>query len=869
MANNYSPKQRRQKINIGIWNGLTSLSDHMAPPGFLKNAERWRYVADGLKTTLGWEVIDKGLAEASYNYPSASGGWDYNVAGGFVDYVQNENGKVIVFEGYALCDTDDGEQFAEATTTAISLPVSGGSEFRGCLYFAGDFLIYTDTKLFEVTMATGALTSQCVFATDIGSEYSPVSKMYTRFGSIWGVTATDRVFWSDTLLYKVATGSQVEDQGIDPTLVLQWQTLATSILISVDDVEYQSTLEWDLQWILASGVPGFPTAYLYAAVGTNYFYVVGTNSTDFSSGDVITLKDLAASESLTVASYDYVTVPLAADPVVGNSYIDVEAYSAEYNSFMFRVGDYIEISEGVLSPETKEIIAISNVAGARRLTFSTLDPLNIDYTIAATVTHKSTLKMVTTGNLVNSYYATPKVSRDEWISMTEDVDYNISLDPANDPDAEGNIKLLNTALVRDATAIRVTYTPGSNPWQSGNAGWVDVDEARGNTIASVEGAGKEEVEGSFRLYIFKDSGDIYSIIGKPGVGGTPGSLDIEFIASSLRVRPGSIQTTKDGVIFGVLMGVEYNVYFIPHGTRWAEEVPQINAKYQFETTIPFDDDDYTIKEWSGIMNGNTYVICFPSILTADIGTANAPLTNGFMYTCDIFKDRNTGRIRGAWLKLPESIVPEYNDPLPESEVADEGAPISAGMYYHYGTLLRVYYYRTGYDYNESTRYYEICRYGWRDGEEECKGRYAVTVRNGFNNYQTTYIEELYEAKLETGMINIADRVNVRAFHFQCDTVGGNPGDAINLKYDIYKDLSSTSIFAAPKEIDRLTDHFSRQKILSELKTNFTCKYFKLELMFDNIIYQDHPAYVLIKNLEVEVAVLSSEGLINEERNTKY
>jgi len=114
------------------------------------------------------------------------------------------------------------------------------------------------------------------------------------------------------------------------------------------------------------------------------------------------------------------------------------------------------------------------------------------------------------------------------------------------------------------------------------------------------------------------------------------------------------------------------------------------------------------------------------------------------------------------------------------------------------------------------------------------------------------------------MIKLAKKIHVTKLHWLIDVICGSDGDGCDVTYDIYKDLSDTSIYPASKTILDLTDDSSAPKFLTELRVNFVCKYFKLEFTFDNINYATHPAYILLRNIAVELAVLTDDGLLSEE-----
>lgn len=855
------PKKQDRSFKLNFAKrGLSSAQDKQIPMGYVKRMDNFFFNKEGYpETMLGWETLVKGIDSGSYP-GAASGGWDSSVYGQFLDYIQNDDGKVMIFEGGGICDTNTGATFQNATSQDIAMV--GGEAFIGVVYFVEKFLVYTATKLYELNTGTGALTLKCTFASDVGSEYSPILKIFVRFGQIWCITATDRVFWSDTRLYAVDEGATTTNAPLKRTFE-EWILLFGGELSTLTPpvVEYAQ--------------PGSVPVKEFTS-DTDYVYMI-SNPSGLSGGDKVNIWFNGENrEQHEVSAIAAATNDLVADASSGDNYIDVDM-SDIHEDYVPLVGETVTLSDDTPDTEEVSIENVEHIGDVARLYLT--DTIGSDYTQAqkAKITSALWYKLTITDTWVGTY-SRQSLSLNvflsqqnslaltfyDWTTATVDTDYEVTSNPFEEDEIDGHIKLIRTEIMEGARAFRVTYKERENPYVTGSSGFIDVAEEKGDNVAVALGPDWREEEGTELVYLFKNNGDIHAIAGIPGPDGTPGSLDVVNVASGIKVRPGSIQTIKEGVFFGSLIGNKYKVFFMPYGTKWSdnERIPELTGEYEFDTDIPFGDSSYTINEKSTILNGDTYLIVFPN------ATSGLPSTNGFMYGCRLsIKNK---RWVGRWFRPPEHIKDEYEDHTSDDIVS---APVTTGFYTHNGDLFRVYYIKTGHDYAGNTRYYETCRYGWLAGSEEGKCKYYMTRDDGASVYTTIEVEEYYWARIISGMMKVAKKISISKILYLMDLYGGvqGSGNGIDMEIDIFKDLLTSSISATayPKTVNDLTDDSRAINFIKETATNFLCEYFQIDLKFDNIKYNSNNSRagrIILRDVYVEGSVKSDDVLLSAEDN---
>lgn len=796
----------------------------------------------GLKTMLGWKTIADGF-EDNGSYPgAASGGINHTSYYKWVDYCKNDSGKVKVFQRSGFCDTATGDQFASATTSTFARQDS--KDWLGCFAFAGAFFAYNELKLYSITMADGSLTAEITFS-DLGSDYSPILKIIERFGQLWVITQKDRIFWGDVNKYSYANGSAVTAYPLAKDWV-HWQMLDHAQLASIQKVEYLGIQEWDIRHAKANDI----------VYGSAITYLKGEPA-ELSNGDVIYPEGYSIKR--TVSTSVAVTFTLSDAATAGDGWILInkDATNKEHRLIGKTDWQHIQIADGSNS-ETHKVTNINFQSGKVALTIGELANSFATGDTTVTLLHSMKVTVSASWDLTIEH---AKMLSDAWTTLPAE-NYDSNLDPNNDDTVSGHIKLNDTELVRSADGFRIDFTPKTNAYNSGASGWMNVCRQAGNIVEVAEGADYQEDQGTSVLYIFKDDGRIYAVVGKPGVYGDEGTLDIRFITEGIKARSGTARTTQMGVFFGALEGIDYSVYFIPHSavTRGVGNMVNLAEHYDFNNDIPFDDSTKELYEVTAVYK-NMYFIAFPYAAN----DTTLPTTNGFTYICKVHQEE--GDILGSWFRMPDSTKEEYEDD--GDTVASGGEPTTTGYYIHNGQLYKVYYLKTGHDFAGNTRYYEIARYGWRDAGEECKSKYVFTKDNGDGTYTSEFNTSYFYAKIKYPMMSWGKALDIMRLLFSVDCVGGSDGDGIDVTLNIYKDLSySSAISGCPHSIADLTDKTGEQNLLTELRhetLHFSVdRYVQFELIFDNIKYDSYPAYVLFMGMAMEAGYLPDRGLLSQE-----
>ncbi len=855
-------KQKKQKPDIysfdGFNKGMSSDTDHVIPKGYAKELTNFRFHTKGLKTRYAFKTLEDALPGSFDSSSPSSGGWDSSTYGKFADFVSSDSGKLIVFEGGGVIDTDTGNTWVTASLSAIDM--TGITEnLLGCLFFADTFLVYTEDHLYSVSTSDGSLTEEVEFSTDVGAEYSPIIKIIPRFGQLWVITQKDRLFWSDVREYSVGASSQ-ETTTIEKEYGV-WQMLDWDKLSSIDSVTGYIRSE---RRIFKHG-----DEYTRVISGEDYVFVEGQESI-FSAGDTGVIN--GEEKEIKPDGSNQLKLYLASAGAAGDTTVIVEqdmdsgdkgawaAVSAGFGFDGYPVPFTItetgkDTTHGRLGYRGNHVM--DSDAGVVR--FALADDLNDDYTTSAVFEVGTIVKIEFTTDFSDTLSHAEYLT--EYPKIIPATDYDTSLDPDRDYNAEGHIKLLRTPRTQQAERIVVTYTPTENDWLTDESGYLDINQNYGDNVAAVDGPDYTEIEGSSVIYLFKDNGYVFAIVGKPGPGGSAGSVDIRFMASGLTARSNTLQTTRTGVYFGVFDGVEYKVMFIPHNEPYS--MYDITDEYNFDTAIPFDDrDSYTFSEVTGILHGDQYVISFPN------ATSGLPSSNGELYIGKAWHDRNEGVFKGRWCKLNTNIESEWEDY--DSDHTVMGTPVVSGVYRHNSRDYICYYVKTSHDFSGDTRFYEIAQYGQHDGGEECKDKWVMTLDTaGDSSADTTqYCSEYFWAILKSGFVRKGNRMNLRRIFFEgLDVVGGSDGDGIDVTWDILIDLSSTSIGNFPKTASDITDASGNLNLLTEENINFECRNFQVYMKFDNIKYNAHPAYIVVRNIWVEYAPHSQGSILPEENRT--
>ena len=692
---------------------------------------------------------------------------------------------------------------------------------------------------------TGAtLIEELNFRNDLGDEFGPIIGISDRFGQLWVITKKDRLFWSTALKYKIDGGTQIEDQGLEQEWTT-WQSVIVGPIFSMDEVEFLAYYKGALA----------KNTYVSYTIenGTNHCSVEGSTS-DWAVSDIVYPED--ESETKTVSSVNVPTnAPfgaIAASDVLFRIALDGNGYYKSYQE-----GTLIKIVEGGNTEYFTLGNAIRNSGGGYITCTLAFGASFVNaYTVAAVVTNEDAVTLGLSSNWTANYNSA-QIVKDVWADVPA-ADYDLSLDPDNDPDADGHIKFKDTPTVKNAEGLRCSYTPVDNAWTGGSSGAWDIASDRGNNVAYAEGPNAREQEGAAVLYIFKSNGDIHAITGREL------SLDAKVIATGIIARANTPRTSREGVYFGSIRGVKYDVYFIPHGAVFGgvEQIPLLTDSFFFDYHLPLDDSSYTIDERTFIIDGDKYAIVFPYYT----GVA-PPITNGYIYVGQAYKEGNS--IKGRWSRIKEHAGDEYEESSGNT-IAAGGAPTTEGFYYLNDVLCRVYRLRSGKSYELTSQYwmyYEVSTLGWFDGGEECKDEMVYTYDAGGGTGTTEVSTDYFWAKIKLGMLKIAERIVINKLFVDQDIIGGTEADGIDMLIDVFTDLQySQSEFAPenPKIISNLTDDEDGLRILVGMDLKINCKYFQFEYTWKNIKYRDKPARVFYRDSALGITVLTPKGKLPEE-----
>ena len=843
----------------GFRRGLSSDTDHILPHGYVKQIDEFRPVLKGLKTRLGWNTVLQGLDSASWP-GSGSGGWDNTAYGREIGYINSDSGKVKIFEKGGICDSATGAKFETATSSLIGAAASG-EDFRGVVWFASQFLVYTADYLYQVNIADGTLTQKVRFSTQLGSKFSPVLKMIPRYGQLWVISVKDTIFWGDTREFTIGTGTSHTEIPLNKAWAV-WQSLEFGPITSVDQVEA----------LFYSTAALFPTDGFAIIDGVDYCFVEGGNLGRFAVGDkwFPTKNENSWSPAqIKTSGISFANVRITENVSAGASIVKIsessfsttdkasQTFLSGTSKSNTSVSNLVTISDGSNS-ETVAIKRVNRLSTSLELIL--IEPLVNSYAVITptTVTHTDAIKLEFTSNFdygVSASLNEAHFNKEIWQVLTLNTDYIVDLDPEENVNADGNVKLLETSRVKGCRAIRCDYTDIDNDWFQGSAGRVEINPSKGNNVAIAEGPDYSEVEGASTLYIFKDDGGVYSILGKSGIQGDVNTLDVRFVGADIPARPLSIRTTNGGIIYGGFDGIEYKCKYIPHFKFNLKKFPDITDEYMFDKNIPFDNTNtYTFYEVSGVAHGDLYLISFP------YSSSGLPTSNGYIYACDVYFDSEEDIFKGRWFRWKESNEMEH-----EVNTSDDivSAPITTAFYKHYGALYRTYYIKTGHNFAGVTRYYEIARQGFHAGSEEVKDDLLMTRDDGAGSHTTINATDYLTPELKSGMIKWGENFSLERILFFIDCVGGSAGDGIDFTFVFYKDLE-TAVAEATFTKEDITDTAGALNLLIEKEMNVDCRYLQVYFKFNNIKYSTHPAYILIKDVVAEVRPLEKRLTTEED-----
>jgi hypothetical protein len=879
-----APKNNYHLIPYDISSkGIFDSLDGIAPMGYSQKQEEMIWWNGGFRSREPW--IGNTANDDLVSLSDISGnGTAYTAVGHHRGYVESQSGKVMVFKEHILYSDDPtevGYTHAGDSGEITALPGTE-TEFLGAVYFANYFLIYTANRLYTLDMSDGSLTEAVNFAVDIGADYGPIVGMFTRFGQIWTISEEDRIFWSDTREYAFGEGA-VDVQPID--IIWDWQYI-TNGPISENagvSVEYRYLAD-----IIIAPYEGFALKN-----GRNYFF--GTNvapNSNVQTGKVVfdssdteyTINFLSSKKyewDLSVRYQPGVTLPDSVVTIADTYDIFKECIygsPVSYNGVVLLgegyhgIGKLVTISDGT----NTDTFEISNIV------FHTDPDKGVDLYIQGGAALSNTFEIANTTITVASfskYYLTAAPPADvetdlahvEYSQVVNPSNYTVSYDPANDDNADGHIKMeykmSYAGTYKTNEIFYVTFTPYVNPWLEGNSGFVDIASDKGENITYVEGPSKEEDEGASMFYVFKTDA-IYAVMGKPGIDGTVGTLDIKNIAYGIKALPRTPRVTQNGVYFCELSGSELNTRFFPHGVILSDQVPSIARHVDFMLNSDLTKMGKTFSEIGSdleiateILDGDKYIMKISSAVT---GPDSVPIDTDCIYVCQAHRTQQ-GAYVGRWARWNE-IQEATIDPLFLTDTLMK--PHTVGFYRQQGSLMRVYAIETPYaKINDTTHcVWGIARYGTNPyiSTYQSEGKDTDLLHLNFIASTSGQIERRdnnIRPLLLGSMTQLAKKINIKKVHVNAEhhiPVSGNTG--VKLTLDVFKDLDTTSIFGGALEVSNLTDDSNPPRKPELTGINFNCKYFQFLIYWDDVVStaggNNNDAFVFLRTLLLKTAILS-------------
>jgi hypothetical protein len=818
-----STRKRPKKLMSvgGVHRGMSDVADHLMPQGYAKNIENKFFWRQGLKTRYGWEHITTGL--------TASNVWTWDEStkdlGAVVAFAQSDDGKILVFDKRFYYDADGTtEDFVGGGSTAAD----ASQDFIGGFYFAGTFYVYSEEKLYSINMGTGAKTEIVDFGDDIGTDYDTVKQMIFRYGQMWALNESGRVFFSDTGVVSVAAESQVSNQIIDSVDLDGWQYVRAGILSSMDTVQYRTTEQWSMR-----DTDGYD-----AKRGDTFCYINGETG-DLSDGDVVYVGNKRKGfEKNTVASVAAVNNQLQADAAAGDRTIKL-VKDADRAYQTYDAGDEITIDDNVNS----ETLRIANYDTKTDHRLITLDgPLANSYTAATptNVLHSRIVKVTVDDAWDNNYGKSSKLREEVWANLTEDTDYVVSLDPMNDDDAEGHIKLLSTQLVVEAEAIRCTYTPKVNYWLQGNSGFFDVGFNYGKAV--------EMVDTEAGLYVFKKNpGAIYLVTGAPGPNGSQGSLVLKKIHEGITALPGTIQASRRGVYFSALDIDKIRTYLLPLVNSEVDKIPELTEDYSPPITNVGNSSKGMVYR-SAIVHNDMYLLHGLSQSGTDV-----PDYMTYMYLCQAYYDPPTHVYKGRWAKWTEDHSEVYEDDNSTHTVT--GKPITLGFYEMNGYLFRVYIVHDSDDSGDTEFNYNIARYGYKNAQEGPQDKLELEIDSGSTANSIVSKSIYHRIKTRKAGVGLLDKFNVLGIYYMIEATKGD------MDLSVYKDFGTTAIVT--DDVDSLTDTAGSEQVLRYKKLNYNCMYTQFDMLFKNVYNASAEEHIIFNDILIEYSPLAWRGNLSE------
>jgi len=825
MVTGFNHKQRKPIRFGGAHYGMSDIKPEFMGEGYMKTL-RNLFFKDGLRSRYGWTTIANGLTASTYTHTWDSTTVDVGFQTGFI---RNSTAKMIVFEKKYLFDTDaSSEDFNGGTWVDID----SGQEFRGCFEFASVFYVFSYEKVYSVNMSTGAKTAYFDWSTDVGASYDHVIQMFDRFGKIWGVSDTNsKVFWADDEGVGTSDGSS-RTAYIDP-LNLDWQLLWDGPIAASPVV----------QWLggrVASIIPIKTPDECDVIAGQSYLFVKKA-AYDFLT--ITTPDEISVSEEgnpsvsivNTVASVALRTTNLSQNALAGQTSVLLD-YDTTFESRSWRPGDLVTLSSSTYSEDLTVQQVVTEVGGVR-VHFQWPNAAGVTgfsntYTTNRKITSRDTYKVVFT-NTWGSSITNALLLFGIWTTLVENTDYLVNTDPFEDDEEmqTGHIKLL---VPYSARKMKCTYTEDINRWLEDNAGYYNIAKNQGTIV--------QAAEGQTGLYIFKQNpGAIYLLEGEPGPDATPGTLQLKLIHKGLTAKFGTIQTTMNGIYFGVAEQGKLELYFLPFVNVEVMKVPKLSEHFNPDLTY-IGNASYTYTYRSAMVHGDIYLLT----ATYQASGVGAPSNSVKAYLCQAYYEEN--QWKGRWVYWDEDQYEEYLVDNPTHTVPGRAKTIG---YYSFGDhFYRVYIVKDDagtYEYN-----YHIARYCQADGSETARDQVYMLVNNGAVSSNATYDSGFY-IDIRPRALNLpgADKWTIRAIHYEIEVTEGTA------VITFYKDLSNTALLTVT--VTGLETDDGSEQILRKRKINITCEYIEVLLRFSGVHSASAEEHLLYKDLWLEYVDIAAPG----------
>lgn len=714
---------------------------------------------------------------------------------------------------------DDGYNYTTGTGK-----VTAGGTGTGC------------TVAITTVSAVGTLTEKMDFANDIGIGNTNVIKMFARFGEMWAFAGpTSRVFYSDTGLIEPGGGTAVSNFGL---------ALKYDEWLRLDDARIMQNPAPVVEYCTPVGLAvvrynSYPLWGVKIKNGAAYMYVSG-GITGFTNGMQIFLgpyngKTKYAVNTFTSGALNYAALSSSVGAGATVLYLtDTDDARAFCDDGQVTLSD--------TNNTTGETVSIRSFLGYGSVIRVELGTAVVgNYTTAATakLTSKIINKVVvgTAWSHTFDYDSTVGMFRESWAAAPA-TSYQLCYDPDNDDDIDGHVRFTLTDALQVATALRVSYTPYSNPWKSGNAGVIDAGKDQGEIV--------DVIDSVYGLYLFKKNpGSIYLLSGYPGPGSTPGSQELKPIyRGGIVAEYGSVQGTRHGIFFSSQDIDKVRTWFLPYIDSEVKEIPQVTEQFK-PTFTGIGSASYTMTFKSAIVNNDQYLI----LALANSGT-DFPEVCDTAYVCESYYSDN--KWGGRWVEWLENQNVEYTRTNTTHTLVAK--PRTLGYYEFNGRTMRVYAIRDVTDAAEKV--YHLARLGVYDGHEspidDTKMIYSIASVNTVVTFG-----DGFDMILKTGKYAIPEvqYFNVLKLMFDIDCTAGS------CVIDVFKDYTVAAILTLTASA--LSDTAGSERIMRDMDVNFNCQWVQMQLCFRDVDAAATEEHLQISDIRLEVAAKAPRGRLTQ------